>query len=214
VSDLADLFRRHVCQTSDSPMAIEIARAEGCRVWDREGREFLDLLAGMGVANVGHAHPEVVAAVREQAGRYLHAMVYGEYVQEPQVRFAERLAGILPPSLDVVYFTNSGTEAIEGAIKTVRKRTGRARLVAFEGSFHGDTVGALSLGGNALYRAPFEPLLADVVRLRFGDDPALVAIDESVAGVFVEPIQTEGGVRLPPDGWLAQMGRASARERG
>ena len=102
MSDLADAFRRHVCQTSDSPMAIEIARAEGCRVWDRDGREYLDLLAGMGVANVGHAHPEVVAAVREQAGRYLHAMVYGEYVQEPQVRFAEKLAEILPPSLYVV----------------------------------------------------------------------------------------------------------------
>ena len=213
MSDLSDAFRRHVCQTSDSPMAIEIARAEGCRVWDRDGREYLDLLAGMGVANVGHAHPEVVAAVREQAGSYLHAMVYGEYVQEPQVRFAEKLATILPPSLDVVYFTNSGTEAIEGAIKTVRKRTGRARLVAFEGSFHGDTVGALSLGGNALYRAPFEPLLADVARLPFGDDSALGAIDESVAGVFVEPIQAEGGVRLPPAGWLVRLRERCTRAR-
>lgn len=199
MTELERLFRAHVCQTSDSPMALEIDRAAG--------REYLDLLAGMGVANVGHAHPEVVAAVREQAGRYLHAMVYGEYVQEPQVRLASRIAELLPAPLEVVYFTNSGTEAIEGAIKTARKATGRRRLVAFEGSFHGDTTGALALGGNAVYRTPFEPLLADVRMLPFGDEDGLAEIDDSVAAAFVEPIQAEGGVRLPPPGFLEHLRR-------
>lgn len=205
MSELADLFRRHVCQTSDGPMAVEIARAVGATVIDRDGREYLDLLSGMGVANVGHAHPEVVAAVREQAGKYLHAMVYGEYVQEPQVRLAARLAALLPPSLGVVYFTNSGAEAIEGAIKTARKHTGRKRLVAFEGSFHGDTMGALSLGGNPLYRQPFEPLLADVAFLPFGDVSAFTEIDETVAAVVIEPVQAEGGVRAPGSGVLTAL---------
>jgi acetylornithine/N-succinyldiaminopimelate aminotransferase len=206
MTELERLFRAHVCQTSDSPMAIEIERAEGSRIVARDGREYLDLLAGMGVANVGHAHPEVVAAVREQAGRYLHAMVYGEYVQEPQVRLASRLVSLLPAPLEVVYFTNSGTEAIEGAIKAARKATARRCLVAFEGSFHGDTTGALALGGNPIYRTPFEPLL-DVRRLPFGEEDRLGAIDESVAAVFVEPIQAEGGVRLPPPGFLESLRR-------
>ncbi|MEA2624076.1 MAG: acetylornithine/N-succinyldiaminopimelate aminotransferase [Candidatus Binatota bacterium] len=207
MSELTDLFRRHVAQTSPAPLGIEIVRARGARIWDRDGREYLDLLAGMGVANVGHSHPEVVAAVRDQAERYLHAMVYGEYVEEPQVRLAARLASVLPPSLSAVYFTNSGTEAIEGALKTARKHTGRKAVVAFEGSFHGDTMGALSLGGNALYRAPFEPLLPGVRLLPFGDDSALSAIDEATAAVFVEPIQAEGGVRLPPHGFLERLRR-------
>jgi acetylornithine/succinyldiaminopimelate/putrescine aminotransferase len=154
--DLAALFRRHVCQTSATPLGIVVARAAGSTVWDASGRAYLDLLAGMGVANVGHTHPEVVAAVRAQLERHLHVMVYGEAVQETQVRLAQRLAALLPPPLEVVYFTSSGAEAIEGALKTARKHTGRKRLVAFAGGFHGDTLGALSIGGNPLYRTPFE----------------------------------------------------------
>jgi acetylornithine/succinyldiaminopimelate/putrescine aminotransferase len=210
---LTDRFRRHVAQTSAEPLGLEIATAEGCTVIDVHGRRYLDFLSGIGVANVGHAHPQVVAAVREQAGRYLHAMVYGEYVQEPQVRLAARLARLLPPSLSTVYFTNSGAEAIEGALKTARKRTRRRSFVAFDGAFHGDTFGAMSIGGNALYRDPFEPLLADVQRLPFGDSGALDAIDDSVAAVVIEPIQAEGGVRLPPAGYLAAL-RRRASEAG
>jgi acetylornithine/N-succinyldiaminopimelate aminotransferase len=210
MSELADLFRRHVCQTSASPLGLEIERAEGATIVDRSGREYLDFLSGMGVASVGHGRPEAVAAVREQAGRYLHAMVYGEYVEEPQVRLAARLAGLLPASLSTVYFTNSGTEAIEGALKTARKLTGRPSFVSFDGAFHGDTLGALSIGGNPIYRDPFEPLLADVRRLPFGDQAAVGAIDESVAAVVIEPIQAEGGVRLPPDGFLAALRRRAS----
>jgi len=206
-----EAFRRHVAQTSTSPLALEIAYAEGSTVIDVAGRRYLDFLAGMGVANVGHAHPEVVAAVREQAGRYLHAMVYGEYVEGPQVELASQLAAYLPPSLSTMYLTNSGAEAIEGAIKTARKYTRRAKLVAFDGSFHGDTMGALSLGGNPVYRDPFEPLLQPVARLPFGDEAALAAIDHETAAVVIEPVQGEGGVRIPPNGFLAALRRRASQ---
>jgi acetylornithine/N-succinyldiaminopimelate aminotransferase len=205
--DLAALFRRHVCQTSDSPMGVVVARALGSTVWDTAGAAYLDLLAGMGVANVGHTHPEVVAAVRAQLDRHLHVMVYGEVVQEPQVRLAARLAGLLPAPLSVVYFTSSGAEAIDGALKTARKHTGRPTFVAFDGAFHGDTWGALSIGGNERYRRPFEPLLPDVRRLPFDDDAALGRIDEDVAAVVVEPVQAEGGVRIPSPGFLPALRR-------
>jgi len=205
--DLDALFRRHVCQTSPAPLGIRVARAAGASVWDASGREYLDLLAGMGVANVGYTHPEVVAAVRAQADRHLHVMVYGELIQEPQVRLAARLAALLPPPLEVVYFTSSGTEAIEGALKTARKHTGRPRLVAFEGGFHGDTLGALSIGGNALYRRPFEPLLPEVTLIPFDDPDALAAIDERTAAVVVEPVQAEAGVRIPSPGFLPALRR-------
>ncbi|HLI13146.1 MAG TPA: aspartate aminotransferase family protein [Alphaproteobacteria bacterium] len=205
--DLAGLFRRHVCQTSPEPMGIVVVRAAGATVWDADGRAWLDLLAGMGVANVGHNHPAVLAAVRAQLERHLHVMVYGELVQEAQVRLAARLAGLLPAPLSVVYFTSSGTEAIEGALKTARKHTGRPKLVAFEGAFHGDTLGALSLGGNPLYRTPFEPLLPGVVHLPFDDEAALAAIDRDTAAVVVEPVQAEGGVRIPRRTFLQALRR-------
>lgn len=205
--DLAGLFRRHVCQTSPEPMGLVVVRAEGATVWDADGRAWLDLLAGMGVANVGHNHPAVLAAVRAQLERHLHVMVYGELVQEAQVRLAARLAGLLPPPLSVVYFTSSGAEAIEGALKTARKHTGRPQLVAFDGAFHGDTLGALSLGGNPLYRTPFEPLLPGVVRLPFDDEAALAAIDRDTAAVVVEPVQAEGGVRIPRPTFLQALRR-------
>ena len=205
--DLHALFLRHVCQTSSSPLGLVVTRAAGSTVWDASGGAYLDLLAGMGVANVGHTHPEVVAAVRAQAERYLHVLVYGELALEPQVRLAARLAQLLPAPLDVVYFCSTGAEAIEGALKTARKLTGRPRFVAFEGGFHGDTFGALSVGGNPLYRRPFEPLLPEVTHLPFGDTAALRAIDERTAAVVVEPIQAEGGVRIPADDFLPALRR-------
>lgn len=207
MSDLPALFLRHVCQTSPTPLGLVVARAAGSTIWDASGRAYLDLLAGMGVANVGHAHPEVVAAVRAQAERHLHVMVYGEFIQEAQVRLAARLAGLLPDGLDVVYFTSTGAEAVEGALKTARKATGRTRFVAFEGGFHGDTFGALSVGGNPVYRRPFEPLLADVAFLPFDDEAALGAIDERTAAVIVEPVQAEAGVRIPRPGFLPALRR-------
>lgn len=205
MTSLHDDFLRFVCQTSPEPMGVEVAHAHGCIVVDKHGREYLDLLSGIGVAGIGHAHPAVVKAVQDQAARYLHTMVYGEYIQEPQVELARRLAEITPDPLSVTYFTNSGTEAVEGALKTARKYTGRSHLVSFIGSFHGDTLGSVSVGGNPVYRTPFEPLLPTVSFIPFNDPEALTTIDETVAAVIIEPIQGEGGVRIPDDTFLPAL---------
>src|SRR5262249_40764208 len=203
--DLARDFLRYVCQTSAAPLGIVIARARGASLWDSSGAEYLDLLAGMGVANVGHCHPAVVEAVTSQAARYLHVMVYGEAVEQPQVELARRLAELAPGDLSVTYFTNSGTEAIEGALKLARKHTGRFRIAAFRGAYHGDTFGSLSLCDNAVYRRPFEPLLDGIEFLPFGNVADLTRIDERFAAAVVEPIQGEGGVRIPPDDFLPAL---------
>lgn len=202
---LKDDFLRYVCQTSSEPMGIEVADAQGCIITDRSGKKYLDFISGIGVANLGHTHPAVVKAVADQAVRYLHVMVYGEFVQEPQVRLAERLALVAPRSLSVTYFTNSGTEANEGALKTAKKYTKRKKLVAFKGGFHGDSQGSLSVTGRELYQKPFRPLLPDVSFLPFNSLKPLKAIDRRTAAVIVEPIQGEGGVNIPADDFLPAL---------
>ena len=198
-------FLRYVCQTSTAPLGIVIERAQGASLWDAAGREYLDLLSGMGVANLGHGNPAVLEAIARQAQQYLHVMVYGEVVQGPQVALARRLAALTPGDLSVSYFTSSGTEAVEGALKLARKYTGRSRFVAFRGGYHGDTLGSLALCDNAIYRRPFEPLLDDVEFLPFGSSAELARIDERVAAAVVEPIQCEGGVRVPADDFLPAL---------
>jgi acetylornithine/N-succinyldiaminopimelate aminotransferase len=209
--DLAALFRRHVCQTSATPLGIVVERASGASIWDADGREYLDLLSGIGVAGIGHCNPEVVAAIAAQAPRYLHALVYGEAVERPQVELARRLAELAPGDLSVSFFTNSGTEAIEGALKLARKHTGRKRFVAFRGGYHGDTTGSLALCDNPLYREPFEPLQLEVEFLPFGDSAALERIDDTVAAAVVEPVQGEGGVRIPGADFHPALRRACDR---
>jgi len=198
-------FARHLAPTSPEPIGLVVDRAEGPWIVGAGGRRYLDLLSGIGVANVGHTHPRVVAAVEAQNRRHHHVMVYGEYVQEEQARFAEELCAVTPPGLDAVYFVNSGAEAVEGALKLARKATGRLRYVTFAGAYHGDTFGALSVGGNRLYQLPFGTLVGPVQVLPFGDAGALETIDDTVAGVIVEPVQGEGGVRVPPDGFLSAL---------
>ncbi len=197
MSDARDDFMRHLAQTSEAPIGLEITHAEGSWLHCRDGRRYLDLIAGIGVSALGHGHPAVLKALHEQADRHLHVMVYGEYVIASQARLAARLAEMLPTSLDRVYFTNSGTEAIEGALKTVRKFTGRQQFVAFDGAYHGDTMGALALAGNPAFRAPFGVLPGPVHHLPYGDERALDVIDARIAAVVVEPVQAEGGVRIP-----------------
>ncbi len=204
---LAADFRRYVCQTSAHPIGIVVESARGAQVRDRSGRRYLDFVSGLGVNALGHSHPAAVRAIRAQIARYLHVMVYGEFVQEPQVRLARLLARIAPVPLSVTYFTNSGTEAVEVALKVAKKYAGRRRLVAFQNSYHGDTHGALSVTGRAVYRRPFEPLLPDVTFLPFGAADALGAIDRRTAAVIIEPIQGEGGVRVPPDDFLPALRR-------
>jgi acetylornithine/succinyldiaminopimelate/putrescine aminotransferase len=194
---LREAFLRHVAQTSPAPIGLEVVRAEGSWLYTADGRRYLDLIAGIGVSALGHGHPAVLGAIAAQARRHLHVMVYGEYVIEAQVRLAERVTQLLPAPLKCIYFTNSGAEAIEGALKTARKHTRRARFVAFDGAYHGDTMAALALMGNPAFRAPFEPLPGPVSHLPYGDAAALEAIDSTVAAVVVEPVQAEGGVRIP-----------------
>ena len=197
MSRIRDAFLAHLAQTSDSPLGLEIDRAEGTWLHTCDGRRYLDLIAGIGVSALGHGHPAVIAAINRQLRRHLHVMVYGEYILESQAALAADLVAVLPPGLDRVYFTNSGAEAIEGAMKTARKFTGRAAFAAFDGAYHGDTMGALALAGNAEFRAPFGELPGPVVHLPYDDESALDQIDESIAAVIVEPVQAEGGVRIP-----------------
>ena len=205
MSALRESFLHHVAQTSPTPIGLEVVRAEGSWLYTADGRRYLDLIAGIGVSALGHGHPAVLDAIAAQARRHLHVMVYGEYVIEAQVRLAERLAELLPPPLKCVYFTNSGAEAIEGAVKAARKFTGRRALAAFEGAYHGDTIGALSLAGNPVWRMAFEPLLDSVRHLPFDNPSALGAIDSSLAAVVIEPVQAEGGVRIPAIEFMREL---------
>ena len=203
--DLLKAFRTHVAQTSTAPLGLVIRDARGAWLTDAHGRRHLDLLAGMGVANLGHGNPAVVRACMAQLRRHLHVMVYGEYVLETQARLAARLAALAGPGFERVYFTNSGAEAIEGALKTARKHTGRSGLVGFALGFHGDTFGALSVGGNPRYRDPFLPLLPGAAILPWQDAAALRAIDRRVAAVVIEPVQAEGGVRAADPAFLRAL---------
>lgn len=205
MSDLLRSFQESLAQTSPNPMGLEIVHAEGCWLTDRSGMRYLDLVAGLAVNNVGHRHPKVVAAIKEQCDRYLHVIPYGEFVQEPQVRFAERLTSLLPPGLDSVYFVNSGTEAIEGALKLAKRVTGRTGIAGFRGSYHGSTHGSLSLTDNETKKYRNRPLLPDAMHLAFNDETELNRIDQRTACVVVEPIQGDAGVRVPDPAWLGAL---------
>lgn len=206
--DLTERFRKFLAQTGDEPLELVVDRAEGPYLYLDDGRTVVDFISGIAVSSLGHAHPAVLDAIQRQASRYLHVMVYGEMIQEPQVNLAALLASVLPPELQVTYFTNSGTEANEGALKLAKKATGRSRMIAFEGSFHGDTHGSLSVTGRSVYQDPFRPLLPDVDFLPFNDARALEAIDSRTACVITEPIQGEGGVNVPRSSWMRALRRA------
>jgi len=205
MSSLKSLFLAHVAQTSDSPLGLEISRAEGSWLYCADGRRYLDFIAGIGVSALGHGYPAAIRAIEEQARRHLHVMVYGEYVIESQVKLATRLAELLPRDLSRIYFTNSGAEAIEAALKLAKKHTRRAGFVAFEGAYHGDTIAALALMGNQAFRQPFEPLPGPVHHLPYDDVAALDAIDSTIAAIVIEPVQAEGGVRIPSVGFMKAL---------
>ncbi len=205
MSSLKDHFLHHVAQTSGSPLGLEILRAEGSWLYCADGRRYLDFVAGIGVSALGHGHPAPLRAIAEQARRHLHVMVYGEYVIEAQVKLATRLSELLPRDLSRIYFTNSGAEATEAALKLAKKHTRRAGLVAFEGAYHGDTMAALALMGNPAFREPFEPLPGPVRHLPYDDVGALDEIDTSIAAVVIEPVQAEGGVRIPSIGFMRAL---------
>ena len=205
MADPKTSFYRHIAQTSDEPMGLEIDRSEGCKIYTTDGKEFVDLISGIAVSSLGHRHPNVIKAIKEQLDHHLHVMVYGEFIQKPQSQFAQLLCDQLPESLDRVYFVNSGTEANEGALKLAKKSTGRSKFIAFNNSYHGDTHGSLSVTGRDVYRDPYLPLLPDVEFLDFNHVEELYKIDTNVAAVIMEPIQGEGGIIPANPAWLKMV---------
>lgn len=188
------LFLQHLAQTSDSPAMLEIESASGIYLFDASGKKYVDLISGIGVSNIGHCHPNVISAIEKQIKKYMHLMVYGEYVQLPQVQFAKLITDHLPATLDCVYFTNSGTEATEGAIKLAKKLTGRQEIISFRNSYHGSTQGALSVVGNEDLRNSFRPLIPGNRLLNFNAETELDQITVDTAAVILEPVQAEAGV--------------------
>lgn len=199
--NVRQLFLRHVAQTSPSPLGIEVEKAEGLYLYGTNGEKWLDLISGISVSNVGHRHPKVIEAIHAQLEKYMHLMVYGEYIQSPQVILAKQLASVIP-TLECVYFTNSGTEAIEGSIKLARRHTGRTKIFSFKDAYHGSTTGALSLMSNEYFSVPFYPLLPDVFHLTSGDHQELNKIDNETAAVFVEIIRGEAGAEVVDEKFL------------
>jgi acetylornithine/succinyldiaminopimelate/putrescine aminotransferase len=202
---LRQLFLANNAQTTDFPLMIEIVSAEGVHMYDDVGKPYIDLISGIGVSNLGHGHPRVIEAVKQQAEKYMHLMVYGEYVQTPQVRFAEKLISIFPPKLQSVYFTNSGTEACEGALKLAKRYTGRSNILACYNSYHGSTHGALSVMGNEEYKQAYRPLLPGINFIRFNNIDDLDLINDQTACVIVETIQGEAGVRVPDVAYMRAL---------
>jgi acetylornithine/N-succinyldiaminopimelate aminotransferase len=198
-------FLNHLAQTSDAPLALDIVKAQGNYLYDRTGKAYLDLIGGISVCNVGHTHPKVVAAIQKQAGSYLHVMVYGELIQSPQVDYASQLAQLLPAPLSAVYFTNSGSEATEGAIKLARRVTGKVEIVAAHKSYHGSTLGALSVMGDEYWRNAFRPLMPGVWHHDYNSEAFLNAINEKTACVIIEAVQAESGVHMPDKEWMQAL---------
>lgn len=207
------LFLLHLGQTSKTPLNLEIVKAEGVYLFGPGGEKYLDLISGVSVSNTGHRHPRVVDAIKNQVDSYLHLMVYGEMIQSPQVRYAEKLASLLPPSLSVCYFVNSGSEAVEGALKLAKRYTGKSKIISFKNSYHGSTHGALSIQGSEIYKNAFRPLLPGTIQIPFNDFDALDNIDNHTACVIIEPVQGEAGIIYPANGYLEEL-RKRCSENG
>jgi acetylornithine/succinyldiaminopimelate/putrescine aminotransferase len=188
------LFLNNLAQTSDAPLALEITKAEGLYLYDTAGKKYMDLISGISVSNTGHRHPHITEAIKKQVDSYLHLMVYGEYIQSPQVKLAGMLVDLLPESLNNCYFVNSGSEAVEGALKLAKRFTGRKKIVAFHNAYHGSTHGSLSVIGSEMYQLPFGPLLPGVDHIEFNSISSLNAITPETACVIIELVQGEAGV--------------------
>lgn len=199
------LFQKIIAQTSDSPIGLVVSHANGPYIYTTEGKQFLDCISGIAVSSLGHNHPKVIKALHEQIDKHLHVMVYGEFIQKPQLEFAELLLDQLPDSMEQIYLVNSGTEAIEGALKLAKKSTGRSKLVSFKNSYHGDTHGSLSVTGRDVYRDPYLPLLPNIHFGEFNSVAAFDLIDNDTAAVILEPIQGEGGIIPSKKEWLKSI---------
>tara|TARA_R110000796_G_scaffold77584_2_gene173259 strand:- start:137402 stop:138592 length:1191 start_codon:yes stop_codon:yes gene_type:complete len=203
--DSERIFLNHVAQTTPYPLKVEVARAEGTSIFDTDGKEYLDFISGIAVSNIGHRHPHVVKAIKDQLDKYMHVMAYGEFIQSPQNRLAEKLASLLPEQLSTSYFVNSGAEANEGALKLAKRVTGRTQIISCKKSYHGGTHGALSVSGNEMKKYAFRPLLPDVYFIEFNNIDDLAQITEATACVIIEPIQGDAGVRIPSKAYLKAL---------
>lgn len=192
-----DFFLSHLGQTTPFPFLVEVERAEGIYIYDKQGKAYMDMISGVAVNNIGHRHPKVISALKNQIDKYLHVMVYGEFIQDSQQLLVKELLEVLPDSLDGVYVVNSGTEAIEAALKLAKRVTGRTELISFRGSYHGSTHGSMSVSGNEVKKQSFRPLLPDVQFLQLNQQVDLERITEKTAGVILETIQGDAGVRRP-----------------
>ena len=199
------LFLRLLGQTSPAPMLLEIIRAEGVYMYGPDGQKYLDLISGVSVSNVGHSNPKVIAAVKKQLDSHMHLMVYGEIIQSSQVKYAEKLTSLLPAQLNTVYYVNSGSEAVEGALKLAKRFTGKSRIIYFKNAYHGSTHGALSVQGNENFRNAFRPLLPETYQAEFNNETSLDIIDSSTACVIIEPVQGEGGIIYPENDFLNKV---------
>ncbi|MFZ1263196.1 MAG: aspartate aminotransferase family protein [Chitinophagaceae bacterium] len=208
-----ELFLHHVAQTSATPLALEIVKADCCTLYDMAGKEYIDLIGGISVANVGHRHPKVIKAIQKQLDAYLHIMVYGEFIEAPQVQYAQLLTEHLPATLNTVYFTNSGSEATEGAMKLAKRVTGRTQIIGFNKSYHGSTQGALSVMGDEYWRNAFRPLLPDVLHGEYNSFESLQDITELTACVIAETVQAEAGIIVPSKEWMQAL-RKKCTETG
>jgi len=202
---LRSSFLRHIAQTSPEPDGFEVSRGEGIYLFDQEGHPYIDCISGIAVSSLGHGHPAIIEAIKKQLDLHLHTQVYGEHVTLPQVKLAERLSQLLPASLHTTYFTNSGAEAVEGALKIARKYTGRYEIIACRNAYHGSTAGAESLRGDVLYTSSFMPLVPGIRHINFNSFDDINSINERTAAVIIEPIQGEAGVILPSNGYLAAV---------
>ena len=202
------LFLKHVAQTSDTPLLgldVNIVKAKGITLTDVHGKEYIDLISGISVSNVGHCHPEVVEAIKQQSEKFMHLMVYGEFNQTPQVSYAKLLCSVLPATLNSVYYTTSGSESIEGAMKLAKRATGRTELISFKNSYHGSTQGALSLMGDESFKNAFRPLLPGTKQLEFNNVKQLEEITSHTAAVVIEPIQGEAGVMVGDENFIKAL---------
>jgi len=200
-----EIFLRNIAQTSEAPLCLEINRAEGCKLFGADGSEYIDLIGGISVCNVGHRHPRVIEAIKAQIDQYLHIMVYGELVQSPQVKYAQMLTQHLPENLNSVFFTASGSEATEGAMKLAKRYSNRTQIISFKNSYHGSTQGALSVMGSEYWQQAFRPLLPDILQLKYNHLDDLQQITERTACVIAETIQAEAGVNPPKNDWLKAL---------
>lgn len=201
------MYTPFLANTTNQPFGIEVVSAEGIYLVDRSGKKYIDLISGIAVSNLGHQNQHIKSALLDQLNKHLHVMVFGEFSQEIQNKLAQKLATFLPESLNCLYVVNSGTEANEAALKLAKRATGKSRLVSFRGAYHGSTHGSLSVSGNEQKKYAFRPLLPDVLQLPFNDCDALESIDHQVAGVIIEPIQGDAGVRIPSKEFMAKLRR-------